>query len=48
VDSKSGKVKEEIILNTDVKSYIPESFFTYKNFLILLKEKNEVLIYKME
>ncbi len=48
VECESGKIREEIILNKNVQAFVPESFFTYKNYLILLKEKSEVLIFKME
>ena len=36
------------ILNSAVISYVPDSFFIYKDYLILLKEKNEVIVYKLE
>ena len=32
------------ILNKSAKAFVPDSFFVYKNILILLKEKNEVII----
>ncbi|MCX7797656.1 MAG: DUF4905 domain-containing protein [Melioribacter sp.] len=35
-------------LNSNTKSFITDSFFMYKNFLILLKEKNGIIIYKLE
>jgi hypothetical protein len=47
-DYSTGKIKEEIVLNKSVNAFVPESFFTYKNYLILLKEKSEVLIFNME
>ncbi len=40
-------VKSEI-LNSAVNSYVPDSFFVYQNFLILLKEKSEVVVYKLD
>ncbi len=46
--NNKGRIVEEIILNKSVNAFVPESFFTYKNYLILLKEKSELLIYKME
>ncbi len=34
-------------LNVNTKSFLSDSFFMYKNFLILLKEKNGLIIYKV-
>lgn len=48
INTDKEKVVEEIILNKNVKGFVPESFFMYKNYLILLKDKTELLIYKME
>ena len=38
----------EEILNSAVNSYVPDSFFIYKSYLILLKEKSEVIVYKLD
>lgn len=46
-DIKSGRELFSEILNGNASGYVPDSFFIYKNFLILLKEKNEVLIYNL-
>lgn len=37
-----------ITLNKKLNAYAPDSFFIYKNFLILLKDKTKVFIYKTE
>lgn len=36
------------ILNANTNAFIPDSFFLYKNFLLLLKEKNGVIVNKLE
>lgn len=36
------------ILGTNLNAFVPDSFFVYKNYLFLLKEKNGLLIYKLE
>ncbi len=48
LDTDKEKITEEIILNKNVKGFVPESFFTYKNYLFLLKDKTELIIYKLE
>lgn len=48
IDQKSGKVLLNETLNKNAPSLFNDSFFIYKNFLFLLKEKNEVLIFTME
>jgi hypothetical protein len=44
---KKKKVLSDII-NKNLNSFSPDSFFCYKNFLILLKNKSEVSVYKIE
>ncbi|MFH1197410.1 MAG: DUF4905 domain-containing protein [bacterium] len=48
VDTDKGKEIFTETLNTIANGYIPDSFFIYRNMLIMLKEKKEVLIYKIE
>ena len=36
------------LLNTHLELLMPDSFFTYKDLLILLKGKTQVEIYKMD
>lgn len=48
VDTVSGKVKLSEVLNSNTPSLLTDSFFVYKNFLILLKEKNKLMIYNLE
>ncbi|MEW6508150.1 MAG: DUF4905 domain-containing protein [Bacteroidota bacterium] len=44
--------KQEIvlddILNVSTNSLIPDSFFVFKNFLLVLKEKNSIIVYQLE
>ncbi len=47
IDNTKNKIIKEVILNTDINAYVPESFFMYKNFLILLVQKKDLLIYKV-
>jgi hypothetical protein len=47
-DLNSGKIILAEILNSKAQTLFADSFFVYKNFLFLLKEKNEVVIYKLE
>jgi hypothetical protein len=48
VNKYSGKILFEEILNAGVSSLYTDSFFIYKNFLFLLKEKNEIKIFTLE
>jgi len=48
VDKNKNKIIEDIVLNSVVNAYVPESFFMYKDYVILLIEKKGVLIYKTE
>lgn len=45
---ETGKIIHDELLNSKVTSFYTDSFFIYKNFLFLLKEKNEVYIFTME
>ncbi|MEG8946355.1 DUF4905 domain-containing protein [Rosettibacter firmus] len=47
-DLEKEKIIISEILNKNTKSFMTDSFFMYKNFLILLKEKNGLIIYKLE
>lgn len=38
------KIIRSEILNSSVNAFMPDSFFMYKNYLLLLKEKKEVLV----
>jgi len=44
VNLQTGKNIFTETLNKSAKAFVPDSFFVYKSFLILLKEKNEVII----
>ena len=35
------------ILNTNLNAFAPDSFFIYYNLLILMKEKNQVIVYEL-
>ncbi|MFH0735534.1 MAG: DUF4905 domain-containing protein [bacterium] len=48
VDIKTNKIKLEMVINSNINAFVPESFFVYKNFLILLIEKKGLAVYKME
>lgn len=48
VDIDSEKVILSEILNANISAMLTDSFFLYKNFLFLLREKNEVMVYKIE
>jgi len=48
IDMLNNSTKISVVLNENIKSFMTDSFFMYKNFLILLKEKNGLIIYKME
>jgi hypothetical protein len=48
VNTRSGKILFDEILNSGVLSLYTDSFFIYKNFLFLLKEKNEIKIFTLE
>lgn len=45
---ETGKIIHSELLNSKSTSFYTDSFFIYKNFLFLLKEKNEVKIFKLE
>lgn len=47
VDLDSGKELLNVVLNSDAVMFVPDSFFIYKNSLILIKEKIEVFVYKI-
>jgi hypothetical protein len=36
------------VLNANAASLFTDSFFVYKNFLFLLREKNEIIVYDIE
>lgn len=44
IDKKKKVISETI--NKNLNSFSPDSFFTYKNILLLLKNKNEIISYK--
>jgi hypothetical protein len=48
VNLETGDLLLETILNKNVRALFTDSFFVYKNYLILLYEKNEVIVYKIE
>lgn len=48
VNKYSGKIIFDEILNAGTASLYTDSFFIYKNFLFLLKEKNEIKIFTLE
>jgi hypothetical protein len=48
VDLNSNNVILSEVLNTNASALFTDSFFIYKKYLFLLREKNEVVIYKLE
>jgi len=48
IDMHDNSTKISVVLSENTKSFMTDSFFMYKNFLILLKEKNGLIIYKLE
>lgn len=48
VDLNSEEIVTSEILNSNVTAMLTDSFFVYKNLLFLLREKNEVLVLKLE
>ena len=48
IDINSQKVLNDEILNKNASAIFKDAFFVYKNFLFLLKEKNEVIIFNLE
>jgi hypothetical protein len=47
LDKKKNKIIFKELLNTHLELLMPDSFFTYKDLLILLKGKTQVEIYKV-
>jgi len=47
-DLSKQKIVLTEILNANTNSIMPDSFFMYKNYLLLLKEKNGLIVYKLE
>ena len=48
VEIDSGETKYSEILNSNSNAYAPDSFFCYKDYGIVLKEKQEVMVFKFE
>ncbi len=48
VDIDTGKIILEVLLNQGITSYIPDSFFVKDDLLLLLKNKNELIVYSLE
>ncbi|MEN8191436.1 MAG: DUF4905 domain-containing protein [Bacteroidota bacterium] len=46
-DTLKKKIIFKEILNTHLNAFAPDSFFIYKNLLILIKEKNQVFVYDL-
>ncbi|MFC2132969.1 DUF4905 domain-containing protein [Bacteroidota bacterium] len=44
VDIETDKELFNEILNADANAFVPDSFFVYKNLIILLKEKSKVIV----
>jgi hypothetical protein len=48
IDKEKNKIIFKEVLNTNLELLMPDSFFTYKDLLILLKGKTQVEIYKID
>lgn len=48
VDLSNGRTVLNIILNKKVSSLLTDSFFIYKNYLVVLVGKNEIEVYDLE
>ncbi len=48
IDIDSQKEITKFVLNSMVNSPVPDSFFIYKNMLILLKEKTELIVFQID
>ncbi len=48
IDVDSQKEITKFVLNSFVNSPVPDSFFIYKNMLIVLKEKTELLVFQIK
>ncbi|MFA3782185.1 DUF4905 domain-containing protein [Melioribacteraceae bacterium 4301-Me] len=47
IELNTGKEVFSTILNSNSNAFVPDSFFVYKSLLLMLKEKNELLIYNL-
>jgi hypothetical protein len=43
----SNKILFSDIISSKLNAFVPDTFFVYKEFLIMLKERNGVLVYKL-
>lgn len=48
IDMETGKEVLNKVLYTDTDSFMTDSFFVYRDFLFLLKGKDEIVIYNIE
>lgn len=48
VDLEENKIIFNEILITEAKAFVPDTFFVYKDILILLKERNQIIICRIE
>jgi hypothetical protein len=48
VDLEKNKIIFNEILNSEAKAFVPDTFFVYKDILILLKERDQIIICRIE
>jgi hypothetical protein len=48
IDIDSQKEITKFVLNSNVNSVVPDSFFIYKDMLLILKEKTELIVFQIE
>ncbi len=47
IEIDGGKVIFKEVINSDITSYIPDSFFIKDNFLFLIKDKSELIVFSL-
>ncbi|MCF8243111.1 MAG: DUF4905 domain-containing protein [Melioribacteraceae bacterium] len=47
IDNGSGNEIYNDLLNEEVEMYVPDSFFCYKNYVTMIKEKKEIIVLKI-
>ncbi len=48
IDVETGKEIFNDVLNSKLNAFVPDSFFVYEDLLFVLKEKNELITFKLE
>ena len=48
LNRETGEVFINEVIDTGIEKLLPESFFIYKNYLVLLREKKELVVYRLD